>query len=351
MMKSWTILGLVVLAAAAPMDQERALREAIWGDRLIAGTQLYAGLDAPSPQASYLAGWAYWKLHEPEKARPLLKKADQAGFHAGGGRLQPTELLAKIDEYDAAKPPAVEVPGLDRSLIDPYADEKTPLTSPILDALPRIAAIGGQIFQKPPPVRFFLFARKPGLMRFHNAFRTNKAPETGDPHSTGIVNMVVYCEEKAHRPTQSETVSLALHEAVHAWMASYLRRRYDRTITLPSYIDEGLAVYVSNLWSEDVHALAADRLSAWRKKNPAPPAFESLASHDLFYVSQGPPVNYWLADLLAERLLGPPETGAAKIPALLDAYARTGDDAKAWREVTGKDVRAEYQALVSEAWR
>jgi hypothetical protein len=162
--------------------------------------------------------------------------------------------------------------------------------------------------------------------------------------------MVIYCEEKAHRRTQSETVSIALHETVHAWIAGYLRKRYDRPIPVPPYVDEGLAVYVASLWSDDVHALAPQGLAAWHRSHDAP-TFEDLSSSDHFFDPENRYPDYLLADMLVERLLGPPRSGAAKIPALLDAYARTGDATAAWREVTGKDVRREYEALVSEIWR
>jgi len=356
---SAALLSLLIgatAAAAQDYERERGLREAIWADRWLEGLRLYDELArdgvAPSGQASYLAGWADWRLHRPEDARPQLEKAARAGFRAGGGRPQPGELLAKIAEYSAAKPPAIDVPGLDRSVIDAYADAKTPLTAPVLDALPRIAEIGREIFREPPPVRFFLFARIPALVRFYDATQLTSRKTGEVPHSTGGAGMVIYCEEKAHRATEAETVSIALHETVHAWIAGYLRARYDRDVRVPRYVDEGLAVYVASSWSDDLRALSARRVAAWRKNHAAPPPeFETLGSPRTFYDPKSVYLNYLLSDLLMQRLLGPPRDGAARIPALLDAFARTGDDAEAWREVTGKDVRAEYRALASELWR
>jgi hypothetical protein len=349
------LLLLLLAVGASQIENERGLREAIWAGHWIEGVRRYEEIEEtglrPSAQASYLAGWAEWMLRRPEEARPLVEKAVEAGFQAGGGRIQPRDLLTRIAQYTAAKPPAALVPGLDRGRIDPYADRVTGLTAPILDALPKFVEIGRQIFGEPPPVRFFLFAEKPALRRFYEAFQPS-IPAGDEPHSTGGVNMVIFCEEKGHRTTGSETISIALHETTHAWVASYLRSRYDRVIYLPRYLDEGLAVYVASLWSEDVHRLTFERINTFRARHrDSPPRLEDLGPPQKFYEPDKAYLNYLLSDLLLERMLGPPVGGASKIPALLDALARSGDDAKAWHEVVGKDVAKEYDALVSELGR
>lgn len=347
-------LSLVPLvSAAARYDLEKPLRQAVWAGRFLEGIRQYDGLVAkgiePSGQASYLAGWAYWRLRRPEDAKPLLEKAVQSGFRAGGGRPQPGEVLDKVGRYLASKPPSIEVSGLDRSLLDPYLDSKTALTQPILDALPRFVEIGRSIFGQPPPVRYFIFAKKPAFGRFFDALAERERP---DPHSTGMVSMVIYCEEKAHRATAAETIGNALHELTHAWIETYLRLRYDRRIVVPPYVHEGLAVYVSTLWSDDLRLLMLQRLSRWRQKpGVTAPEFHELIAFDSFHDSPNVNLNYLLSYRLMERLLGPASEGSKKIPSFLDALARTDDHEAAWREATGKDVREEYKALVAELWR
>ena len=346
-----TLLGPPAFGAGPPGDRERPLREAVWGGRWMEGVRIYGGLaaagPAPSPQASYLAGVALWKLRRLEEARPLLRKADEAGFRATGGRPQPGELLARIATYFELRPPRIDVPGLEPSAIEAYSEARTPLTAPVLDALPRFVEIGRRLFGEPVPILFFSFARLPGFERFYALFQEGRAAPTGTAHSTGGVNMVLFCEEKAHRGTTAETVSLALHETMHAWIATYLRRTYDRPLFLPPYADEGLATYVAGLWSPEVGALPAQRLEQWRRWGLGAPPFSDLRTDETFRAPGRELPNYWLSEQLIERLLGPPEKGAAKIRAFLDAWAPTGDDLAAWREVSGKDAETEYAALAA----
>jgi hypothetical protein len=339
-------LLFLLCAPAQAADRERALREAVWGGRWLEGSRLYAQLQAsgaaPTPQASYLAGLAQWRLRRPEDARPLLKAAADAGFRAGGGRPQPGELVAKIDAYLDQRPPRLPLAG-----VEAYSEERTPLTAPVLDALPRIQAIGRSVFGDAPPVRYFLFATRARFEPFYRVFAGPRAEAAGSVHSTGVVGAVLFCAEKARRATTAETVSLALHEAQHAWAATYLRRKYDRPILLPPYADEGLAAYVAGLWSPEVAALPARRLAIARARGFTPPPLSDLRTHDGFYAPGRASQNYLAAEQLIERLIGPPEKGAAKIPAFLDAYAATGDDLKAWKAVSGKDAAAEYAALAA----
>lgn len=337
-------------ASAAPApDREKPLRDAAWAGRWIESSRLYDELAAgrePSAQAAYLAGLARWRLRRPEDARPLLQKAADAGFHAGGGRPQPEDLLAKIDSYLELRPPLVS--SGTASSIELYADARTPLTAPVLDAIPRIESVGRDVFGAPPgPVRFHLFATIPPFERFYYVFAAPGMPRQGSPHSTGSLGLVIYCEEKAHRATTDETVSLALHETTHAWIATYLQNKYDRPVRVPPYVDEGLATYVAGLWSPSVAALPAQRLAKVRARGGAAPSLDELRSRDDFYAEGVATANYWRAEQLIERLIGPPSVGAKKIPPFLDALARTGDDLAAWREVSGKDARAEYAVLVS----
>ena len=114
MLRQALVLLYAIVAAAASNDRERSLREAVWGGHWIEGVRLYGGVEAaglaPSPQASYLAGLAQWRLHHPEEARPLLEKAAKAGFRPSGGRPQPDELQGKIDEYFRLRPARTSIP-------------------------------------------------------------------------------------------------------------------------------------------------------------------------------------------------------------------------------------------------
>jgi hypothetical protein len=349
------MLGMLPLIAvgllfAAPADREKGLRDAVWGGHFVAGTRAYEELvqkhEEPSAQASYLAGFAYWKLHQAEKAESLVKRAVEAHFRAGGGRIQPGDLLDRINRFVAAKPSDVEVEGLDRSLIDPYSDEQSDATRPFLEALPRFTRIGRDIFGEVPPVRFFLFAKSPAMQRLYDSLEIVK-----HEGSTGMANLVVVCAAKAHRSTEAETISMALHETAHAWVQTYLLARNDRQVRMPAYVGEGLAVYVAGLWSKDLAPLAPERLKHWHDTGRPAPAFDKVRAFEDFHDADASYGNYLAAGLLMERLLGPPESGAKKIPALLDAFAASSDDTEVWRSVTGKDVRAEFDGVVSDFWK
>jgi hypothetical protein len=339
----------VAVLLATPVDQEKGLRDAVWGGHFIAGVQAYEDLlrkhETPSPQASYLAGFAYWRLHQPEKAEPAVKKAVEGHWRAGAGRLQPDDLLERIYRFLAAKPSGAEVDGLDRSLIDPYANEQSAATRQFLDALPRFTRIGRDIYGELPPLRFFLFAKSPEMQKLYESLDMKHAG------STGIANLVVICAEKAHRSTAAETVSIGLHETAHAWVPSYLLTHYDRQVQVPVYVHEGLAVYVASLWSKDLAPLARERFKQWHDSGKPAPELDKLRVFDAFHETDASQGNYLAAELLMERLLGPPESGARKIPALLDAFASNPDDTEAWRSVTGKDVRREFDAVIAELWK
>jgi hypothetical protein len=341
-MRSTLILSALLFTspASSSVEQEKPLRDAVWNGRWLEGVRLYSRLDGPSPQASYLAGLAQWKLRRPEDAQPLLKKAADAGFHSSGGRPQPADLLARIDDYLSLRPKKIELPGL-----EVYAEERTPRTAPVIDAVPRVAEIGKTVFGDAPAVRWFLFARLSAFKKFYAVF--DDARNESAAHSTGMVGTVLFCEEKAHRKTTDETASLVLHETMHAWAATYLRQKFDRPVFLPAYADEGLATYVAGLWSPEVGTLPAERLARWRKRGITPPSFEELRKNSSFREADQVLANYWLSEQFIERLIGPPSTGSAKIKAFLDAFGRTGDDLKAWREVSGKDPAAEYAALAA----
>jgi hypothetical protein len=345
-MLPWIAVAVLVVT---PADREKTLRDAVWGNHFVAGVRAYEDLiqkhETPSPQASYLAGFAYWRLHQAEKAEPLIKKAVESHFRAGAGRIQPDELLERIYRFLAAKPSNAEVKGLDRSLIEAYSNEQTAATQPFLDALPRFTRIGRDIFGEVPPVRFFLFGKSPELQKFYEPLEIKK------PGSTGMANLVVVCAEKAHRSTEAETVSMALHETAHAWAQTYLLTHYDRQVALPTYFSEGLAVYVASLWSKDLTPLARERLKQWHDTGRPAPSFDKMRAFEDFHGSEASYGNYLAAGMLMERLLGPPETGTKKIPAVLDAFAANTDEAEVWRSVTGKDVRHEFDAVIAELWK
>ncbi|MDE2291652.1 MAG: hypothetical protein KGL53_06185, partial [Elusimicrobia bacterium] len=263
------------------------------------------------------------------------------------GRLRPAELLERIDACSKLSPPRAEVPGVDRAALDVYAQGRTPLTGPILDSLPRVEDVGRRLFGTPPPVRFVLFSDLPRFQRFYALFGGAAARSPESAHSTGVVGLVVFSAQKARRATAAETVSLALHETMHAWAATYLREKYDRPIVLPPYVDEGLATYVAGLSSPEAAALPARRLELWRRRGFAPPPLAALRRRDSFYAPGRSSADYFISEQLIERLIGPPEEGAGKVRAFLDAYARTGDDLKAWRAVSGKDAAAEYAELAA----
>ena len=341
---------------APEAPQDKPLRAAVYEGRYLEALRLYDTLVAagePSGPAAYFAGWTNMRLHRPEAAKPQLEIAAQAGFSPRGWKTA-DELLSRAEDQLAALPPLVEVKGLDAAALEPHADSRDGLCGAILDALPEFARLGRSIFAGPPPaLRVYLFATHEAMDRLALASGDSR----GKRRSTGGFGMVRLSAEDLKRPVAEDSVGLALHETVHAWIATYLRERYDRPITVPAYLDEGLASYVPGLWKPARRPrLEAERLARaarWRAKHgdAPPPDFGTLKAFGSFHDASRDGLDYDLAEMLMERLLGPAERGAARIPALLDALARSGgDDEAAWKEVSGKDAAAEYAALTGELW-
>ncbi len=337
---------------ARPPARDGGFRAAVFEGRYLEALRLYDALGAKSGRAAYFAGWTNLRLNRPEAAVPQLERAQEAGFAGPAGWKPTAELLARAQAQMAALPPAVQVPGLDETRLKTYADARDGLSGDILAAQTQYLKVGRGIFGDTlPALRVYLFKTHEAMDRLAVAAGDRR---TGRRGSTGGCGFVRLSAQDLTRPDEDDSLRLALHETTHGWMATYLRERWDRNVVIPAYMDEGLAEYVGGLWKYDerrerLRAARLRRIARWRARNGAAPPLSALKTTESFHLPERDMLDYDLSALLMERLLGPAGTGAARIPAVLDALARAnGDDAAAWKEATGKDVGAEYAALARE---
>lgn len=343
--------------AAGLRPRQRQLRAAVFQGRYLEALRVFGALEAAGHADGpddYFAGWTNMRLNRPERALAPLEKAAKAGWSPRGWKTA-EELLAGARARLAALPPAVEVKGLDETLLQTYADCGAGLCGKILAAQPEFLSVGRGVFGgPPPPLRVYLFATHAAMDKLGTAMGDGRVGRRGSSGGYGFARLSA---ESLTRPVEDDSIGLALHETTHGWLATYLRDRFDRNVALPAYMDEGLANYVGSLWKyeERRQRLSDQRLSRiarWRAQNPGPPpALAELRPVASFHEDGRDMLDYDLATLLMERLLGPPETGAKRIPAVLNALAASGgDDAAAWKAATGKDVEAEYAALTRGLW-
>lgn len=348
-METWALLVLVLLAP--PARAASGLIEELEGDlrdgRL---TQCARRADVPDapPRATYLGGLCSLGLHDPDAAQPLLQRAVEGGFHpAAAFRKPPEQLLSEIADYRRLAPAAADIPGVPaRSLVVAF-DRRSPWVDSVVAAAPEFVRIGRRIFGSDPPfTRLFLFTDS---TRFESFYRVAVGPQV--PHGTGVAGLAVMSEKKASGRAGGAPVGVVLHELMHAWIQGYGRDAYDRHVKLPRWADEGMADYVSSMWNR---GLLARRRAALRQvitKRPRPPDFSDLQAPATFSRSGDEWIHYALSLQLVERLVGPPESGAARLRAVVDGYARGLDGEAAWKDATGKSPADEYAALCSELWK
>jgi len=342
--------ALLALLIVAPLRAQADLIGELEGDlsdgRLTECMRRADAADA-EPRASYLGGLCALNLHDVDAAEPLLQRARDGGFHpTSPARRPPEQLLGEIAEYRRLAPAPVDLPGVPpESLLVGY-DRRSPWVDSVVAAAPTFVKIGRRVFGADPPfTRLFLFSDNASFEKFYAAaFGPHR------PHGTGGMGLAVMSEKKAAGRKGGAPIGVVLHELMHAWIQGYGRDAFDRRVRLPPWADEGMADYVGAMWDAGLDARRSRELAREIAKRPRPPDFGSLQEYASFHRREDDFLDYGLALLLVERLVGPPERGAARLRVVLDGYANGSDGEAAWKDATGKSPADEYAALCAELW-
>jgi len=305
--------------------------------------------DIPNAPArvSYVGGLCALRLNDRDNAESLLKLAQDGGFRpTASWRKPPDELLSDIAEYRKLAPEPAKLDGVPSSSMLVSFDAHSDWVDSAAAAAPEFVRIGRRVFGADPPfTRLFLFSDYDTFEKFYSVvFGPHR------PHGTGVPGLAVMVEKNAAGRQGRLPVAVVLHELMHAWIQGYGRDVYDVHIKAPPWVDEGMADYVASMWATDMLALRRKQLAREVAKRPEPPDFADFQTAESFYHSEDSFFHYVLSLMLIERLIGPPEQGAAQLKKVLDGYAKGEDSEKAWHDVTGKNPSEEYAALCAELW-
>lgn len=354
-----SFVAVLASVGARSRADEALLLDVVVGGRFYEAARTFRGIASPSPQDSYLGGFALMALNQPDEAEPPLRAAKEGGFRVWSKWPKVDALLERIDMVrECAPPPIAEERRRSGSAIAVYAGPATVWSRPVLAAVPEFEAVGRSIFgDRLPPVRLYLFYDRKQYERFFDAmFGTPVALPWQD--GTGRVNVVLFCEKdedgKVTRTAgDPETVGSVLHEFGHAWVATYLMERFGReelgTTTPCPWLAEGLADFVASLRDPAMLDRSTRALEV-KAAEVARPKFEEIAGETAFYAEGDPFVHYELSSLLVAALIGDRKRAPATILALLEEIGRTGDAAAAVKTVTGKDVRKTFEEVAARFW-
>lgn len=347
----WLAAGFIVpgaVFAAVPMERPR---DGFFADRYLAGIARLEELQRVGrarPADHFWAGRCAMRLHRWEEAETELGRARQLGF-VGPPRGPSTESWLDRLAVIRRLTPVAQVLAFPHLTL--HTDVRTAWTGPVIDAFPAFARIGTDMYgTKTPDMDFYLFAEREAYLAFCRAVFERPVDEA-TRNGTASTRFAMACQVGARPAGLPETIGDVVHELGHGWANTYVRLTYDRDYgaLVAPYANEGMAGVVSAQWDRG----HLDRRRDWIRRmkvarHVPPPAFADLQTADAFYRRGDETLNYWLSNLLMDRLLG--ADGCRRVPAYLDALVATGDTNRALRQVTGRDPEAEYRSLVNEFW-
>lgn len=286
-----------------------------------------------SPQAQYLAGFSWVRLHRPELAKPLLTAATEAGFNGYPGWETAKALLERVAVVERLRPPPAKGLPEDERLksVRVFADD-TPWIQEVLKALPDDVTRAREVFGKElPQIDIYLFQSRLDYNKFYKALFGVDIP-TSWQNGTGNANIVTFCqadrEGKAVNPPGSpRALGDVLHEYSHALLNTIYGDGYLRQV--PQWLDEGFSDFVAKEHYAELFDSSAAHLRRNLSKSLAP-TLEEL-SRRLYEVD--PVVRYAMARFMVEEMLKAKKPGL--IRDLLQRARPDGDFEKAILEATG----------------
>jgi hypothetical protein len=255
------------------------------------------------PQAQYLAGHAWLRLHRPELAKPLLNAAVKGGFTGYPGWESAEALLKRIDWIDRLRPPpAKDLPG-DEGLksIRVFADD-TPWIQAVLHALPDYVRRAREVFGEDlPQIDFYLFRSRLAFKDFYKSLFGVDIP-TAWQNGTGNSNVVTFCQEDRegkpiNAPGAPRGLGDVLHEYSHALLHTLYGDGYLRQA--PQWFDEGVSDFVARDYYKELFDSSATQIRKTLARSAAP-STEELSRH---LYERDPALRYAIARYMVDEML------------------------------------------------
>lgn len=334
------LLAVLLLAA----QDLKPMQEACTQGHFLAVVRLFEeGADElrKHPEALYMAGHAWMRLHKPETAKKHLIAAAEGGFR-GYPRWETVDsYLRRIETVEQHRPPVLrELAGADgKVLIRVYAKESA-WTRPIVNALPEFLKRGRELLGDDlPPIDFYFIRPHDDYRAFYKAILGVDIP-TSWQNGTGNANLVTFQELDAKgRPTGGDRLlGDVLHEYGHALLNTHYGDRY--LARVPQWMDEGFADAFARPFYAELFRQSPGYVRAHLARNEAP-TFEQL-SKNLY--EKDPVVRYSLARLTVQEILkDQPLTAIRKV---LDLARPDGAFESAIEKATGVPPRAAYEKVL-----
>jgi len=285
------------------------------------------------PQAQYLAGFSWIRLHRPDLAKPLLTAAAEGGFSGWPGWEPVKTLLDRVATVERLRPPpAKNLPDDERlQSLRVFADD-TPWIRAVLKALPDYVTRAREVFGKElPRIDIYLFESRLSYNTFYKALFGISIPTTWQ-NGTGNANIVTFCQadregQAVNPPGSPRGLGDVLHEYSHALLNTLYGDGYLRQV--PQWLDEGWSDYVAKEHYTELFETSASHLRRTFSKSLAP-TLEEL-SRKLYEVD--PVVRYGMARFMVEEMLK--ERKSLRIRDLLQRARPEGDFEKAIVEAAG----------------
>jgi hypothetical protein len=301
---------------------------------------------AENATTSYLVGFAYFRLHNFEAAKPLLEKAVGAGFNGYPGWLQATDILTNIQKLESLAPHHYEDLKVEQSPKMRIFCNKTEWMKPVLVVLPSFLSRAEEMFKEDlPPIDLYFFSSREDFNTFFKlAFERDvgRAWQNG----TGNSNIVVFCEKDENgNPlaiNTNRTLGDILHEYGHAICTTIYGSNYLRAV--PQWFNEGCADAVAAPYYGDLFKTYQKRLVT-AGLDSRPPTYDELCKK----LYDDPYVRYAFASLMVQDLVI--KNGTKVVRKIVVRAKRRQDFERAIREITGEDSQALYRRVRGKFWR
>ncbi|HVE41768.1 MAG TPA: hypothetical protein VNM14_17885 [Planctomycetota bacterium] len=300
------------------------------------------------PQAQYLAGHSWMRLHRPELAKPLLGAAVKGGFGGYPGWESAEALLKRIDWIERLRPPPAKDLPEDEALksIRVFADD-TPWIRAVLQALPNDVRRAKEVFgDELPQVDFYLFRSRLAFKDFYKSLFGVDIP-TAWQNGTGNSNVVVFCQEDregkpVNAPGSPRALGDVLHEYGHALLHTIYGDGYLRRV--PQWFDEGVSDFVARDHYKELFETSAAQI----KKTLATSAAPSSEDLSRRLYERDPALRYAMARYMVDEILKgrKPEV----IREILKQARPEGDFEKAILDATGSKA-SEFRDRVIARFR
>jgi hypothetical protein len=300
------------------------------------------------PSALYVAGFAWMRLHRPEKAKPLFQAAIKSDFDGYPGWTSAKTYLEEINSIERDTPPFfADVSDGSQTKIHAYS-KQTAWTAPVLRALPGFVKRATQIFgDEVPAINFYFFEDRTAFNDFYkNIFGLNVPTAWQD--GTGNANIVVFCERNKDgkmimTPGSDLAIGDVLHEYGHAMCNTIFGDGYLEQV--PKWLDEGTADAVAAPYFVALFQNYNERLVAAAAAGQAPPTYEQM-SRELY---KDPNLRYALASMMVQEIVK--EKDITVLRKIIDRARQLQDFERAIKDTTGSSSSEFHRRVVKRYWK